>query len=66
MITVNEMNDRKEFDLKNTVTNQPAGVVQILQFSLIEKPSFIEYLRSGWQINFTVAIDYTASNGEYS
>lgn len=48
MITVNEMNDRKEFDLKNTVTNQPAGVIQILQFSLIEKPSFIEYLRSGW------------------
>jgi hypothetical protein len=27
-------------------------------------PSFVEYLRSGWFINLTVAIDFTASNGE--
>jgi len=33
---------------------------------LIEKPSFIDYLRSGWQINLHVAIDFTASNGESS
>jgi hypothetical protein len=33
---------------------------------IIEKPSFIDYLRSGWQINLHVAIDFTASNGESS
>jgi hypothetical protein len=24
----------------------------------------VDYLRSGWQIGLTVAIDYTASNGD--
>jgi hypothetical protein len=33
---------------------------------IVEKPSFVEYLRSGWQINVMVAIDYTGSNGEPS
>lgn len=26
-------------------------------------PTFVDYLRGGWQINLSVAIDYTASNG---
>lgn len=26
--------------------------------------TFIDYLRSGWQLNMAVAIDYTASNGD--
>jgi hypothetical protein len=29
-------------------------------------PNFLEYLRSGWGINMSVAIDFTASNGEIS
>lgn len=28
-------------------------------------PSFVDYLRSGWRIAFTCAIDYTASNGPH-
>jgi copine 5/8/9 len=32
----------------------------------IEKPTFIDYLKGGMQINLCVAIDYTASNGEMS
>lgn len=27
-------------------------------------PTFVDYLRSGWQMNLACAIDYTASNGE--
>ena len=30
------------------------------------RPTFIDYLRSGWQISLVAAIDYTASNGEPS
>jgi hypothetical protein len=26
-------------------------------------PEFLDYLVSGWQFNWTIAIDYTASNG---
>lgn len=33
------------------------------QIQIIEKPSFVDYLRSGWNINLSVAIDFTASNG---
>ena len=34
------------------------------QFTLIEMPNFMEYLRSGWAINMSMAIDYTGSNGD--
>ena len=33
-------------------------------FYLEERPSFFDFLHSGWKINLLVAIDFTASNGE--
>eukprot|EP00347_Sterkiella_histriomuscorum_P013503 403364469 len=63
-ITVNEMIDRKEFTLKNRYTNSDAGVMSIYTFKLTEKPSFIEYLKSGWQIGMQIGIDFTDSNGD--
>ena len=36
------------------------------EFKIIEKPTFLEYLQSGWGISLQVAIDYTGSNGDYS
>jgi len=53
-------------ELVNNFTRSPAGRMVIDHIELIEKPSFIDYLRSGWQINLHVAIDFTASNGESS
>ena len=32
-------------------------------FQVYSRPTFVEYLRSGWQISLVAAIDYTASNG---
>jgi hypothetical protein len=32
-------------------------------FILEERPSFYDFLHSGWEINLTVAVDFTASNG---
>lgn len=32
-------------------------------FEVREKPTFMDYLRAGWQVGMTVAIDFTASNG---
>lgn len=29
-------------------------------------PQFLDYLRSGWQFNMCVAVDFTSSNGEIS
>ena len=43
--------------------NRPAGTMIFDNILYIEKPSFVEYLRSGWFINMSVAIDFTLSNG---
>ena len=32
--------------------------------SVPKEPTFLDYLRSGWQMNLALAIDYTASNGD--
>jgi len=37
-----------------------------IKCNLISQPSFIAYLRSGMNINLTVGIDFTGSNGEYT
>ena len=38
--------------------------LKFLEFKIEEKLSFVEYLKKGWFINLSVAIDFTASNGE--
>jgi hypothetical protein len=65
-VTIQDMLIRREFDLQNFETRAQAGRLQVEYINLVEKPSFIDYLRSGWQINLHVAIDFTASNGESS
>ena len=44
--------------------NSRVGTMNIDQFELKEMPGFTEYLRSGWGVNTSFAIDFTASNGE--
>jgi len=34
--------------------------------NVYERPSFVDYLRSGWSVSMVAAVDYTASNGEPS
>jgi hypothetical protein len=48
-----------------TVQGLKGSTVQVKISKIYTVPSFVEYLRSGWQISFTCAIDYTASNGPY-
>jgi len=56
---------KKKFELKDDSGNQ-AGSLEFTQFLILEKPSMMEYLRSGWIISLSVAIDFTASNGDIS
>jgi hypothetical protein len=44
----------------------PFGTMTFDKFDLIVRPSMVDYLRSGWKISLSVAIDFTASNGELS
>jgi hypothetical protein len=42
------------------------GTMTFDKFELIERPTMMDYLRSGWVVSLSVAIDFTASNGELS
>jgi hypothetical protein len=44
-------------------TAHHGGSVKFHHRELVRKPTFIDYLRSGYSIGFTTAIDYTLSNG---
>ncbi|OMJ92385.1 hypothetical protein SteCoe_4827 [Stentor coeruleus] len=54
------------FELRNPKKNKPAGTIELTDSVVRKNLSFIDYLRSGVQISLSVAIDFTASNGEYS
>ena len=59
--TVRELEEtqKREFPLSDG-----AGLIRFEQFTVVHRPSFVEYLKSGWFINMSTAIDFTASNGE--
>lgn len=54
-----------EFWLKNPKHSKPGSVI-LENITYIEKPTFIEYLRGGLQLNLIAAIDFTGSNGSPS
>jgi hypothetical protein len=39
------------------------GALILESFQVFKKPSFVDYLRGGLQLNLIVAIDFTGSNG---
>ena len=43
-----------------------SGVVFLQSVYVEEIPSFLDYIRSGTQVNFTLAVDFTGSNGNPS
>lgn len=43
-----------------------AGTLKIVKFNITEETTFLDYIRSGTQMHFAVAIDFTASNGRHS
>ena len=50
-----------QYKLKDN-KNKDVGFVRFPQLNIIQKPTFLDYLRSGIQLNLVTAIDYTASN----
>jgi len=54
--------DAKELDLEDPKTKKLNGYVEFVNFSLINKVSFLEYLKGGIQLNMMVGIDFTSSN----
>jgi len=53
-----------EISLMNPKDNKPTGLMTIDHVTLIEKPHFLDYIRSGLHFNLLLGIDYTSSNGD--
>ncbi len=52
----------KKRDKKKSYTN--SGMINIEWLRIEEEKSFLDYISSGVQLHFTVAVDFTASNGD--
>ncbi|XP_016159744.1 PREDICTED: copine-5 [Ficedula albicollis] len=57
------VNPRKKIKKKKYLNS---GTVTLLSFAVEAEHTFLDYIRGGTQLNFTVAIDFTASNGNPS
>lgn len=51
---------------KTTMTAGGNTTLVLNNLSIFQRPTFVDYLRSGWAISLVAAIDYTASNGNPS
>ncbi|XP_061522206.1 LOW QUALITY PROTEIN: copine-3-like [Phycodurus eques] len=54
--------DRKKKQNKKGYKN--SGIIVIKQCKIVKEYTFLDYIFGGCQINFTIAIDFTGSNGD--
>ena len=57
--------DGSKFQLINHFENRKSGIIVVTKALIKKRFSFFEYLRGGVQLSVSIAIDYTASNGEH-
>nr|XP_033484126.1 copine-9-like [Epinephelus lanceolatus] len=57
------LNPKKKGKKKKYINS---GTVTLLSFKVESEHTFVDFIRGGTQLNFTVAIDFTASNGNPS
>ncbi|CAN0060588.1 unnamed protein product [Ectocarpus sp. 4 AP-2014] len=55
-----------ETGLQNLMLDEGRRAITVRSCTVTPQPSFFDYITGGMQIGFTVAIDYTASNGHPS
>ena len=66
VFTLNQiLRNQKQITLLNK-SSKKIGEVNVLIANVIQKPQFIDYIRGNTQLNLTVAIDFTGSNGAHT
>ncbi|XP_047424545.1 copine-3-like isoform X2 [Mugil cephalus] len=55
---INSKKKQKKRNYKNS------GVIVVKQCKIVKEYTFLDYIMGGCQINFTIAIDFTGSNGD--
>lgn len=48
---------------RNAKSKDHTGTLELMNITITEEVSFLDYIRGGTQMHFAVAIDFTASNG---
>ena len=61
-VTVSQLSESNQ----HTFNGSQGASLVLENFTLFERPSFLDYLRGGIQVSIVCAIDYTASNGNPS
>jgi len=61
-VAYDNLSDKKEFELINPLTSLGSGHLIFEDKKIHDQPTFMSYLKDGWNIQVTMAIDYTASN----
>ncbi|CAN0027201.1 unnamed protein product [Ectocarpus sp. 4 AP-2014] len=64
--SVNDLKSKADSGVQNLMLDKGEGSITVRSCILTPQPSFFDYIAGGMQIAFTVAIDYTASNGDPS
>ena len=62
-VTINELETNVA---KRSFEGKDKSLFILQEYALFERPSFLDYLRSGIQVSIVGAVDYTASNGNPS
>ncbi|RWS07463.1 copine-8-like isoform X2 [Dinothrombium tinctorium] len=62
---LNKSGGPKNFELQKNKKGKTKvnGIIGLMSISIVEKPTFVEYIQNGTELHFAVAIDFTASNG---
>ena len=63
---INKAPNERHYQLINPKNKSKVGIIKFNIFEYIERPSFLDYIRGGVQLNIVVAIDFTGSNGHPS
>lgn len=50
--------------LTNPAQPGPCGRLSVKSFRADERPTFLDYIQAGVEISFSVAVDFTGSNGD--
>ncbi|CBJ26472.1 Copine [Ectocarpus siliculosus] len=64
--SVNDLKSMAETGLQNLMLDKGRRAITVRSCTVTPQPNFFGYIAGGMQIGFTVAIDYTASNGDPS
>lgn len=63
-ITINALVElKKEFGLVDN-KNKSVGTLVLKSFQILERPTFMDFIRGGESLSFILAVDFTASNGD--